>query len=476
VGGENSFKIVPNNGHLLIFAASVTLYFCTCTLKYAFRLSSLLSLVFMLSFCADFPVADAETDTQPQKALTPLSVGCDTCRYPVVMVHGFLASGDTWAAFQQLFTSNGYKPNLIHAFDWNSLAQASNNAAVLDAFIDRVLVKTGAPKVRLMGHSAGGGVCYTYLSTAARAAKVDGYVHIGSSVQNGPAGPAGSVPTLNIWSDGDKVVAGGNIAGATNVQLPGKDHYQVATDAASFSAIWQFFHSQPPVHLVPVPESIVCISGKALTFGENAPATGAKVDIYEVHPLTGARIYSQPLHTLTCDSLGFWKPVNVPAGLTFEFVVNTGKPNDRVIHYFREGFRHLNNFVYLRVLPPAASLAGVLLNGLPRTDGQTVLNVFSSSQAVVAPRDTLLVNNLLLSTSQFASPQKTAISFFLYDDGDNNTELTPVGLFGNFSFLAGVDVYFPTAPPSTISLLLNKRRLSVRNIPASQGIVVGVFD
>lgn len=431
----------------------------------------------MNAFCADFPANETEKETnQTTIPLSPASVGCDTCRYPVVMVHGFLASGDTWTSFQQLFTSNGYKPNLVYAFDWNTLAQGANNAGALDAFIDRVLAKTGAPKVRLIGHSAGGGLCYTYLSVASRAAKTDGYVHIGSSVQSGPAGPGGSVPTLNIWSNGDKVATGGNIAGATNVQIPDQDHYQVATGAASFAAVWQFFHAKAPDHLTPVPEQIVCIAGRAVTFGENAPAIGAKVEIYEVNPFTGQRVSPDPLHSLVCDSSGFWKPVNVPAGVTFEFVVNTGKANDRVVHYFREGFHHLNTLVYLRVLPPATSLAGLLLNGLPRSDEQTVLNAFSSSQAVVNPRDTLWVNQLLVSTPQFATPQKTAISFFLYDDGDKMTELTPVGLFGNFSFLAGVDVYIPTAPPAPVTLQLNRRRLHVRNIPSSQGIVVGVFD
>jgi len=430
----------------------------------------------ILSACSDFPVR-AEEDTRAEKQIqAPLSVLCDTCQYPVVMIHGFLASGDTWASFQQLFTSNGYKPKLIHAFDWNSLAQGANNSAALDAFINKILAKTGAPKVRLIGHSAGGGVAYAYLSNAVYAAKVDGYVHIASSVQPAPAGPNGSVPTLNLWSDGDKVAAGGNIAGATNVKLPGKDHYQVATTQESFAAVWAFFHGKPPVHLTPIPEEIVCITGRVLTFGENTPAIGAKVDIYAVEAATGQRLSNQPFESLTCDSLGFWKPINVPASTTFEFVVNTGKSGDRIIHYFREGFTHLHTLVYLRVLPPANSFAGLLLNGLPRTSGQTVINVFSGRQAIVNPRDTLWVDGTVISTPQFATPQKTAISFFLYDDGDNKTELIPVGLFGNFSFLVGVDVFFPTTPPGTIALRLNNRALNVRNIPSTQGIVVAAFD
>jgi pimeloyl-ACP methyl ester carboxylesterase len=441
-----------------------------------FRLFLLLFCLQTLTACADFPVPLDDTPEQEKIAPTPLLVSCDTCRYPVVMAHGFLASGDTWTPFQQLFTSNGYKPNRIFAFDWNSLAQTANHAAALDAFIDRVLAKTGAPKVRLIGHSAGGGLGYTYLSVAARAAKVDAYVHVASSVQPAPAGPGGSVPTLNLWSEGDKIVQGGNISGATNAQIPAKDHYEVATSPESFAAIWRFFHGKEPQYLSPIPENIVCITGRALTFGENAPAIGTTVQIYEINPATGQRVNAQPFETLTCDSLGYWKPINVPANTTFEFVVTTGKPNDRVVHYFREGFTHLNSFVYLRVFPPATSLAGLLLAGLPRTNTQSVVNVFSSRQAIIQPRDTLLVNNTLVSTPQFATPQKTAISFFLYDDGDNTTELTAAGLFGNFSFLAGVDMFFPTTPEGFITLKMNQRTLRVRNIPSSQGVIVGVFN
>ena len=45
----------------------------------------------------------------------PNALGCDVYR-PVVMVHGFLASGDTWAKFAQYFTSNGYCNRQMYAF------------------------------------------------------------------------------------------------------------------------------------------------------------------------------------------------------------------------------------------------------------------------------------------------------------------------------------------------------------------------
>lgn len=421
--------------------------------------------------------ADLLSNTAPESNPPASPVECDTCIYPIVMVHGFLASGDTWTKFHQLFTSNGYKWRNLYAFDWNSLNQAGNNTASLDQFIDKVLAETGATHVRLMGHSAGGGVCYAYLSDATRAAKVDGYVHIGSSVQPGPAGPNGSEPTLNLWSPDDLIANNGDITGAVNVKIPGKDHYQIATSKESFAAVWQFFHNSTPTTLDITPQGpLVCISGKVLYFGENTPLDGAKVEVYEVDPATGARLYPNPDFTFITNTEGKWGPENVKANTTFEFVTTPPNASQRVIHYFREGITHLNSLVYLRTIPPPPSLAGLLLAGLPTADNQTVVNVFSASQAVVNGRDVLSASGSVLSTPQYAPPSKTAITYFLYDDGDSQTELIPVGLFGGFPFLNGVDMFFPTTSPGTIPLDLNNRILNVRNIAASKGVVVGVFD
>jgi hypothetical protein len=432
---------------------------------------------FFFLFLLAFGCSSESNPITQQETNQPVDFNlCDTCDYPVVMVHGFLASGDTWAPFQQLFTSNGYHGSRVWAFDWNSLAQGANTAVLLDAYIDKVLQKTGTTKVRLMGHSAGGGVGYTYLSDPVRASKVDAYVHIGSNPQSGPAGPGGSVPTLNIWSPDDAIVAGADIPGAENLQLSGKDHYQVATSNESFAAIYEFFHGTPPATLSVVPQNPVCIGGRVLTFGENNPQINARVDIYALDAATGNRLSSTPFETWFSDSLGNWGPTNVTPNQRYEFAVTTANASDRKVFYFREGFVHLNQLVYLRTIPPPTSLAGLLLAGLPNTSGQTVMNVFSARQAVITPRDTLRVNGTIVSTPQYANEAKTGIAYFLYDDGDNNTELTPVGLFNTFPFLNGVDYYFPTAVPATIGLQFNDRVLNVRNIPSNQGIVVGVFD
>lgn len=443
-------------------------------LAFAFALSLLLA---CQKNNALAPLGDTDRPLTEKPVVPPVSpFACDTCQYPLVMVHGFLASGDTYAPFLQLFRTNGYKTSFFHAFDWNSLNQGANHAAALNAFIDTVLAKTGAAKVSLMGHSAGGGLCYTYLSDPARAAKVQHYVHLASNVQSGPAGPNGSVPTLNLWSPADAIVQGGDISGAANVKLENKDHYQVATSPESFAAAYKFFHGKDPATLIVRPEEVVCIAGKALNFGENAPLNNAKIEIFELNSATGERLSATPFETWYSRPDGAWGPTNVKPKTNYEFVVTPPAAGSRVIHYYREGFIHLNTLVYLRSIPPAGSLAGLLLASLPKAENQSVLNVFSASQAVIAPRDTLRANGTLISTAQYATAAKTAIAWFLYDDGDGQTELTPVGLFGNFPFLNGVDYFFPTAQPSTIAIRLNHRTLHLPNRKSSEGVLVAVFD
>ena len=98
-----------------------------------------------------------------------------------MFLHGFLGSGDTWTNHAMRLSSNGYCDEHIVAFDWNTLDQAESAGAdrvvELDARINQVLSLTGASQVDLVGHSAGGGLSYSYLEDADRAAKVAHYVH-----------------------------------------------------------------------------------------------------------------------------------------------------------------------------------------------------------------------------------------------------------------------------------------------------------
>ena len=438
------------------------------------RISTLLFTVPLLLLTACKKEKDTDPPPPPGGGGGGGGSACNTSYLPVVMCHGLLASGDTYAQQAQRLVQNGYCPDRIYVLDWNTLG-GGNSVGVLDALIDQVLQETGAQKVELMGHSAGGGLGYNYLSDATRAAKVAHYVHIGSSAQSGPAGPAGDVPTMNIWSPYDAVVTGADIPGAQNVMIPDKDHYEIATSAETFAAFYTFFRGQAPASTTIVASGARTVAGRALTLGENQPLANASIRVFEVDAGTGFRTSASPVQSFTADAQGRWGPFTATAGMYYEFELTpvTG----RRVHYYREPFITSDRLVYLRGLPPPSSPAGILLASLPSNDDQAVVVSFTANQAVIAGRDDLRVNGLELSTPEFASEQSSTIAFFLYDNGDGQTSGNAVGLFGSFPFLSGVDVFFPTTTPQTVELTFAGRALRMRNWPsASEGVTIGIFN
>lgn len=434
----------------------------------SFRLFILLFAVIFISSCHK----DKDTTPNPE----------DHCKtlHPVIFLHGFLASGDTWANQVMRFNTNGYCDNLLYAYDWNTLS-GGNDVNALNTFIDTVLARTGATQVDLVGHSAGGGFGYSFCEDSVRALKVAHYVHIGSSAQTSPAGIHDEVPTLCISSPDDAVAGATTITGATNVTLAGKDHYEVATSAESFTEMYKFFNNgtAPQTSAISTEGSSLAISGRAVTLGENAALNAATVHIYKVNHSTGARINSSPDFTLTTNAQGYWGPQNLNADSYYEFEIISNVSGDRTVHYFREKFTHHNPLVYLRTLPPASSLAGQLLSGLPDDDNQSVLAVFTANQATVAGRDTLSVNNVPLSTQSITPASATVIAMFLYDDNNNQqTDLTKPFVFSFLNqFLTARDMYFATSPAGSIPLYFNGRSLAVPNLKShTDGISVAVFD
>jgi hypothetical protein len=405
-----------------------------------------------------------------------IDVTCDTTYNPVVMCHGLLASGDTYASQVKRFSQNNYCENSTYVFDWNTLGGGSSEDA-LDDFIDDILSSTGATQVELVGHSAGGGLGYDYLADATRAQKVAHYVHLGSSVQTGPAGPNGEVPTLNIYSPYDAVVDGEDIPGATNVSLALKDHYEVATSEETFSEMFRFFRGEDPVFTTIVSDEKRTISGKVLTLGENEPLIGAIVNVYKLNSGTGKRLDAEPLVTYMTDGVGEWGSFNAEKDALYEFEVISANSADRKLHYYREPFLTSDGLVYLRAFPPSTSLAGTLLASLPEDDNQAVVISFTSSQAVINNRDAMTAEGYNLSTAEFASEDNTTIAYFLYDDGNSQTDETEVGLFSFTPFLTGVDVFFPTDQQATIDLNFNQRELHVPSWPSeTEGVTIAVFD
>ena len=422
---------------------------------------------------------DHVTDTAPDvDAATDTNVGptCDETRRPIVMVHGFLASGDTWSPHARRFAANGWCTGYVRAFDWNTLDRGGDHTTLLDEFVDSVLEDTGSDRVDLVGHSAGGGLGYEYLEDAERAAKVAHYIHVASGVESGPAGPDADVPTLNLWSAADLAIEGpGEIEGAENVEIVGADHYAAATNESSFDAIFRFVtEGDVPQTLSIPPTDVVDLCGRVVSLGENVVPVGARVRAWPLDPSDASRATDEPVLDIAIEEDGHWGPVRAEPGVPYEFEVAGPDADDISVSYFRRGFEASDPLVYLRTLPAPGSIAGALLALIPFEHEAPMLAVFSASSGMIAGVHSLTVDGIEVLTDETAAAEDTTIALFLFDDDEDlESDLTVPPLLATFPFLSGLDVSLPAGP---VLLRLDDRELTVRAIPATEGATIAVFE
>ncbi len=408
---------------------------------------------------------------------------CNTTKRPLVFVHGFLGSGDNWAKQIQRFSSNGYCENRMFVFDWNTISRSKATDSLLNNFINEVLKKTNTTQVDLVGHSAGGGLCYSYLNDSLRATKVAHYVHIGSGKMKTAAGQNAEVATMNIYSTADLIAkSGGEISGATNVQQTTTDHFQVATSEETFLSLYKFFNNnQQPVasKVIASKENYKSIAGRGVTLGENYPLSFDSVIAYAFNPATGKRIENknQPANNSIAGWMRFSKEGNWAFQISnkayMEFEVRPSK--GRRVFYFFEPQVRTNKNMYLRAFPNGGMMAGVL-NQLPKDDKQTVLVIFTSNQAFIAGRDTMAIDSIPVSTATIAPASKTMISVFIFDDGDGASSKLPMKTFGSLPFLGSMDLKIPADVNGMMRIFFNGRSMVLPRRPSSEGVMIAVFE
>jgi triacylglycerol esterase/lipase EstA (alpha/beta hydrolase family) len=129
---------------------------------------------------------------------TALSGGNNNCKpstvhpYPVVLVHAtFADEGSNWVTLSPLLANNGY---CVYGFNYgetilsgllgsiDGLGNIEHSAEELSSFVNKVLTKTGAAKVDMVGHSQGGMMPNYYLKFLGGASKV--HTLIGLSPSN----------------------------------------------------------------------------------------------------------------------------------------------------------------------------------------------------------------------------------------------------------------------------------------------------
>ncbi|MBV7543775.1 alpha/beta fold hydrolase [Acidovorax sp. sic0104] len=337
---------------------------------------------------------------------------------PIVFVHG---NGDTaalWQATVWRFESNGWPRERLHAIDLPyplsrdddakpqpGRTSAAEHMAYLKAEVDKVLQRTGARQVVLVGNSRGGNAIrnYVYNGGGDRAVShailggtpnhgvwaIPGFREGNEFSGTGPfltglnapknaAGDevGGPVKWMTIRSDGnDKfaqpdglwigqkgtptnvTAAGPELKGATNVVIPRIDHRETSYSAAAFEATYRFITGKAPARVDIAAEKSVVLNGKITglgvdsadaktgNFSNNLPLAGAQLVVYATDPATGARA-GGPLLRKTVGADGTWGPLATQPGVPHEFVVSA--PGYATTHIYRSGFPRSSDLIHLR--------------------------------------------------------------------------------------------------------------------------------
>lgn len=325
---------------------------------------------------------------------------------PIVFVHG---NGDTaalWIAQIWRFESNGYRRDQLHAIDLKNPNARSVDATPqegrssaeevmkqLSAYVDEVRKKTGAAKVALVGNSRGANTIRNYVKNGGGKAHVS-HVVLGGGVNHGVVvsdsflvgsefnGASEFMKKLNAGKnevvDGVKFMTirsdrfdkfaqpmgaflgkpdmktgvsydAPALKGAVDMVLPGLDHREVSYSTAAFVETYRFITGRIPSRLEILPEEKSTLNGNVtgITGGayDNAGVAGAKVEIFEVSPLTGERL-GAAAHGKTTGADGAWGPFEAKSDAHYEFVV--AAPGQPITHIYRSPFPRGSEVVHLR--------------------------------------------------------------------------------------------------------------------------------
>lgn len=335
--------------------------------------------------------------------------------FPVVFAHG---NGDTaalWTTTIWRFESNGWPRDQLHAFDLvyplarddDTRAQPGRTSiaeytAALAAEVQKVLARTGAAKVALIGNSRGGYPIRNYIAQGGGVGTVSHAVLGGVpnhgvwadpafspnsefngtgpflSALNAPQGADGvevtpGVRWLTIRSDSNDKFAqpdgawigrrgtpthigfdGPALKGAQNVVIAGIDHRETSFGEKAFAETWRFLSGRPPATLAVRPEAQVVLDGtvsgsgldnRAGSFANNLPLVGATVEVFAVDAATGERIGARQ-HAKAIGGDGRWGPFAADPAARYEFVVMA--PGYATTHVYRSPFPRSSSVVSLR--------------------------------------------------------------------------------------------------------------------------------
>jgi len=401
---------------------------------------------------------------------------CKDNHRPIIFVHGFLGAGDNYSNMIQRFIQNGYCPEKLIIYDWNTqdFLKIMDAVDALSELIDAVIKESGFSQVDLIGHSMGGMISSLYLTGEGNASKIAHYIHAASTPN--VSLPA-EVKVMTLSSHDDVLVGYTEVHGADNKEIPGADHIQVVTAELAFKYAYEFFNDGiSPSSTFIIPEENIRIEGKAITIGENRPVANARIEVYEVNPDNGRRIISEPVACFITDEEGRWGILDAKKDTYYEIYIET--ENGEKYHYYRQPFLRTQHAVYVRTLGKGTGIVGFILSRIAKySDSYSVLVMFSANQAIYAGRDTASIEGFSLSTPEISSPNQSSLAFFFGDENQNGKSDYTRGALSVIPFLEDIDYFIPTDTPRSVKFEFNGSYLYVPNWKSkSEGLGIAVFD
>jgi esterase/lipase len=397
---------------------------------------------------------------------------------PIIFVHGYTGSGDSYYNIIQYFKSNGYPTSKLYTYDWNTIINnAPNKTYPLNRFIQEVKAKTGYDKVNIVGHSLGGQLTFNYCEKDEFTPNINQLAWIAPYLEDRSNIPDSTILTLNIRTNTDYVVDDTSfIPNAINIVIPNKDHNEIASCEETFIELYKFFNDGTLPTTIILEDDNIEISGRVVSFIENEVNANDKIEIYEVSEFNGMRLNDSPVATLLTDFQGYFKNFQAKKNTYYEFEVSTGKPGDRPIHHYFEPFKNSSHLLYLRTYPPRTSILNVGLSSLFNfSDSQGISIFISFSKALWLGRDELTINDYDCINTTFAEREYNSLGLFMADYNRNSiSDNTSNPVIQSLLGFGGIDMSLPIGGFS--SYTYNDRTLHTHNWPsASDGISVAVF-
>lgn len=206
---------------------------------------------------------------------TRASKGAGARPDPVVLVHGFDGSADSWHVMLSRLVRAGYPEGRIEAITYDSTISNIDVAQQISDAIDALRGRTGARKVDIVSHSMGAISSRYYVERLRGADVVDAWVSLGGvnegtiwaygcivlqscqeMVPSSPLladlnrdfPPAGATRFRTWWSPCDITIvptSNAQLPGAFNTETPCIGHSDLKTDATVFAQVLRFLGASP---------------------------------------------------------------------------------------------------------------------------------------------------------------------------------------------------------------------------------------